>query len=191
MIEMLEQEERYSVSKKQIKKIFEITTPYIEAKEMLDISFYQNGTNLYDLYKYIIRIRIKGDKKTLEIKKYKDDDSTCIEESINLDSIRDTINFFSLMNLQPGIYLKRNREVRKYKGLEIFIDKLDLIGNYIEIEYQNSSNALEEINEFKKLCDIDGEPEDMYGGIIDKNLKSNLEFKRIYNERMIEILKSL
>ncbi len=142
---MLEQEERFEINNEQLIKVLEVTEPYIKNMETLDVSFYENGKNLYDLYKYIIRIRQKGNKTTLEIKKYEDNDSTCLEGSINLDSISSAVKFLALLNLQPGLYLKRDREVRKYKSLDIFIDKFDVIGNYVEIEYQNSTNALEEM----------------------------------------------
>lgn len=159
--------------------------------ETLDVSFYENGKNLYDLYKYIIRIRQKGTKKALEIKKYENDDNTCLEGRINLDSINNAVNFLALMNLQPALYLKREREIRKYKGLDIFIDKFDVIGNHVEIEYQNSDNASNEVKEFKELCNIFGEPEDMYGEIIERKLSNDLEFKEMYDKKMKEVVESL
>jgi len=37
------------------------------------------------------------------------------------------------MNLESGIYLKRDRAIRKYKNFKIFINEFDVIGNYVEI----------------------------------------------------------
>jgi len=187
---MLEQEERYKISEVQLKKILEISQPLIEEMDMLDVSFYENGNNLYDLYKYIIRIRQKDTKKTLEIKNY-NDDNTCLEGAINLDSIGDAVNFLSLMNLQPAIYLKRKREVRKFKGLKIFIDKFDIIDNYVEIEYQDSMDYIGEILEFKSLCKIDGAKESLYGKIIHDKLKKDSKFKEIFDKKMKEIIQNL
>jgi len=188
---MLEKEQRYAVTEEQIIKVLEVTEPSIEKKEMLDVSFYKNGENLYELYKYIVRIRQKGERKTLEIKKYKNDETTCLEGSISLDSIKDAVNFLALMDLTPGIYLKREREVRKYKSLDIFIDRFDVIGDFVEVEYQGSENALKEITEFRKECGIDGESEDMYGGIINTKLSTDDEFKKMYKEKMAEVVQSL
>ena len=181
---MEEKEERYLINDEIKQIIKDNTKPYKEKSEMLDISFYQDGKNLYDLYKYIVRIRFKNTKVKLEIKKYKNEHD-CLEASIDLKNIKEGIEFLKLMNLTPGIYLKRDREVRKYKNLKIFIDEFDLIGDYVEIEYQDSN--LVELEEFKKLCNITGINQDMYGTIINNRLKDD-EFREEYVKRLNKII---
>ncbi len=184
---MIEKEERYKITEEQLKDVIENTKDYIKKTDMLDVSFYKNGQNLYDLYKYIIRIRTKNNKSTLEIKKY-DNEDECIEGSIEINSVKDATNFLKLMGLEPFIYLKRCREVRKYKDLDIFIDEFDVIGTHMEIEYQDCSNAKEQIDEFKRICKINQNSEDMYGAIINDKLLTDGKFKEIYNQNMKEIL---
>lgn len=186
---MKEKEERYLIDKTQIRTIIDNTEELKNKTEMLDISFYENGKNLYDLYKYIIRIRKKDNSIKLEIKNYKNEEE-CIEASLNLDSVSSGVEFLKLMNLTPAIYLKRNRTIRKYKNLKIFIDEFDMIGNYVEIEYQDSPDAENEMFEFKKICNIYGEKQDMYGGIINERLKDK-KFKKIYEENFNEIIKNI
>ena len=185
----IEKEERYLITDKEKVKIIENTITYKERTEMLDLSFYQDGKNLYDLYKYIIRLRKKGDSIKLEIKNYQNENE-CVESSIKIENIKDVINFLKLMNLEPYIFLKRYRTIRLYKNLKIFIDELDIIGDYVEIEYQDSPNAIEELAEFKKICSINGTKQDMYGAIINEKLKDN-NFKEEYQKKLVKILNNL
>ena len=108
---------------------------------------------------------IWGDKKTLEVKNYTNKNE-CLEQSINLEKVSDGVNYLSLIGMKPYLYLKRFREVRKYNDLKIFIDEFDILGNFVEIEYQDSNNGKEEIRKFKELIDIKGLEQDMYGGIV-------------------------
>jgi len=47
--------------------------------------------------------------------------------------------------MKPYLYLKRQREVRKFKNLKVFIDEFDLIGDYVEIEYQDCPDVKKEL----------------------------------------------
>lgn len=182
---MIEKEERYLINKNIKKKILDNTEEYKKTTEMLDISFYENGENLYDLYKYIIRIRKKDDEIKLEIKNYKNENE-CVEAALNLSTVKSGMEFLKLMNLTPQIYLKRNRTVREYKNLKIFIDEFDMIGDYVEIEYQDCDDE-SILEEFKNICGIKGEQQDMYGGIINEKLKDDI-FKVEYKKNLDNIL---
>lgn len=183
----LEKEVRYSVTDEQISCILKNTTPNKSRTEMLDITCGYSGFNSYNEYNFICRIRQKDGKKTLEVKNYFNENE-CLEQSITLEKITDGINFLKLIGMSPYLYLKRFREVRTFKSLKIFIDEFDLIGKYVEIEYQDSSNVEEEIKEFMLLNKIEGTPQDMYGDIVKERLENDLEFKKTFDDNLEKIL---
>lgn len=184
----IEKEIRYAVKRNQIKTILDNTVPFIQKQEMLDITCGYHGFDSYSKSGFICRVRQKNKKKTLEVKKYFNNNE-CIEQSIELNKIADGVNYLKLIGMMPYLYLKRFREVRKFKNLKIFIDEFDILGYYIEIEYQDSDNAKEEIKEFIKLVNINNNMEDMYGDIVKNKLKTDLKFKKIFDEKLEEILK--
>ena len=51
---------------------------------------------------------------------------------------------------------------------KIFFDDIELLGKYIEIEYQDSSDSENELKEFCSLCGIVGDEQPLYGDIINK-----------------------
>lgn len=183
----LEKEVRYAISENVKEKIIELTTPYKEKIEMLDITCGYAGFNSYSKYGYICRVRQKGNRKTLEVKNYKNNNE-CIEQEIVLDRVCDGVNYLKLIGMEPYLYLKRYREVRKYKNLKIFIDEFDIIGDYVEIEYQDSKNEKEEMKEFKCLVGINAKEEDMYGGIVKDRLEKDKEFKKIFVSNLDKII---
>lgn len=184
-----EKEVRYLISKEQIKKIIKNTTLYKERMEMLDITCGYEGFNSYSKYGFICRIRQKGENKTLEVKKYTNNNE-CIEQAISLERVSDGVNYLKLIGMQPYLYLKRIREVRKYKNLKIFIDKFDILGNFVEIEYQDSENEVQEVEEFIELIKIQGNKQDMYGGIVKDKLESDENFKEIFDKSLSKILEN-
>ena len=183
----LEKEVRYAINHKTKKKIIENTSLFKERMEMLDITCGYSGFDSYAKYGYICRVRQKGDKKTLEVKNYSSSNE-CVEQTISLDKVSDGVNYLKLIGMKPYLYLKRYREVRKYKDLKIFIDEFDIIGDYVEIEYQDSKNAKSELSEFINTVGIKGTPEDMYGGIVKDKLENDKEFEKLFFDNLEKIL---
>ena len=183
-----EKEVRYLISKEQINKIIKNTTPYKEKMEMLDITCGYDGFNSYSKYGFICRIRQKGNKKTLEVKNYTNKNE-CVEQAIKIEKVVDGVNYLKLIGMEPYLYLKRTREVRKFKNLKIFIDEFDILGDFVEIEYQDSDNEVEEVESFIKLIGIQGPEQDMYGAIVKERLEKDSNFKEIFNKGLSEILK--
>ena len=183
----LEKEVRYKINDKEKNIIIKLTEPFLEKSSMLDITCGYDGFNSYSKYGYICRVRQKGNKKTLEVKNY-NNKKECIEQAINLDRVSDGINYLKLIGMKPYLYLKRDREVRKYGNLIIFIDEFDIIGDYVEIEYQDSNNGISEVNKFIKLVGIDGIEQDMYGGIVKDKLEKDIEFRKIFNDNLDKII---
>ena len=185
----LEKEVRYLINNEEKNRIIEVTTPFKERTRMLDITCGYDGFDSYKKYGYICRVRQKGNRKALEVKNYKNSNE-CIEQAINLDKVSDGVNYLKLIGMKPYLYLKRDREIRKYKDLKIFIDEFDIIGSYVEIEYQESKDGKNKVDEFIKLIGIDGIEQDMYGGIIKDKLESDKEFKKIFESNLESILKN-
>lgn len=165
----IEEEIRLEVTKDQIKQIKDITKEYKEDTRMIDITCGKYGFDSLSKVGYICRIRQKDNKITMEIKKYLEEEK-CIEKSIKIDTVEDGTEFFKLLGLTPYLTLKRNREVRKYNNLLIYIDRFDDIGDYIEIEYQNSSR--EEALNFAKNLNIKLDFKEKYGDIVRKKQES-------------------
>ena len=143
----IEKEVKYQINKKQLKEILNITEPYKEKVEMIDITCGYDGFDSYKNRGFICRVRKNGNKTTLEVKNYFNKNE-CLEQSIKLENIFDGINYLKLIGMLPYLYLKRLREVRKFKNLKIFIDEFDIIGDYVEIEYQDSDDSEIELEEF-------------------------------------------
>ncbi len=183
----VEKEVRYLINNDEKKKIIKATEPFKEKTSMLDITCGYDGFDSYKKYGYICRIRQKGNNKTLEVKNYKNS-KECIEQVINLDKVSDGVNYLKLIGMKPYLYLKRDREIRKYNDLKIFIDEFDILGDYVEIEYQDSKNANIELINFKKLIGINGIEQDMYGGIVKDKLKKDKDFKKLFEDNLENIL---
>lgn len=184
----IEKEVRYQINKDTIEKILEETKEYIPRDEMLDITCGYNGFDSYSIYKYICRVRKKGNHCSLEVKNYSNEQE-CVEQSITLNDARDGINYLKLIGMKPYLYLKRYREVRKYKDLKIFIDEFDILGDFVEIEYQDSKDSKKTVEEFLNIIKIKEEPKEMYGDIVKKKLREDVEFKELFENNLEEILK--
>lgn len=171
----IEKEFRIEVNNNDIKRIIDNTLPYSAKKHMVDITC---GKYEFDSLKktgYICRIRKKEKCCFMEVKKYLKDES-CIEKSISIFNVADGISFFKLLGLKPYLILDRYRQVRKYGNLKIFIDEITDIGNYIEIEYQNSSRK-EAIDFLKRFnLSIDFKPK--YGDIVRQKINDDVNIKK-------------
>ena len=123
----------------------------------------------------IVRIKKVTDSYKIEIKNYQNKDE-CLEKSLPINSIRDGLDFFKLLNMEPYLVLDRYREVRKYNNLLIFIDEFDTIGSYIEIEYQESDK--DEAYKFIELLNLDNKEQDKYGDIVRNLISSDDNLKK-------------
>jgi adenylate cyclase class IV len=183
----LEKEVRYLINKKQKDYILKNTTLISKKMKMLDITCGYDGFDSYSKRGYICRIRQKGRTKSLEVKNYQNENE-CVEQHIALKKISDGLNYLRLIGMKPYLYLNRYREIRKYKDLKIFIDEFDILGTYVEIEYQDSKNSKEELASFIKIIGITGKPEDMYGGIVKHRLETDEKFKKIFDQKLAKLL---
>lgn len=182
----IEKEVRYLASKEIINKIISETLPYKERQHMMDITFGYDGFNSLSKYGFICRIRYKNDKRVLEVKKKIEEG--WLEQEINLADLGEGINFYKLIGMTPYMFLNRYREARKFKGLKIFIDEIDIVGDYVEIEFQDSNDAKNELLEFLKLIGVQGPEQDLYGDIIKERLQTDKEFSDRYISALNDVI---
>ena len=173
-----EKEVRYRIDNSMKDLIIKNSEPYKLSTHTLDITFGAFGFESLAKTGRITRIRQKGETILLEIKA-RESQNSWIEEKIKLDSVEQGFNFLKLSGLEPYLFLDRDREVRKYKNLKIFLDNFSLLGDFVEIEYQDGNRA--DAEEFISLCGIKGESQPLYGDIVkelflkDKNFKESFE----------------
>lgn len=184
----VEKEVRYLVTDKIWNDVHKKTTPLIEKVHMLDITCGAYGRDSLAKTGKVFRVRQKPNKISLEIKK-RTNNNDWIEESIKLESVQQGVNFLHLAGMDPYLYIDREREIRKYNNLKIFFDDIELLGKYIEIEYQDSNNAESELAEFIKLFNIDGEPQPLYGTIINEKYETDPVFKKVFDEKLTNLIK--
>ena len=185
----IEKEIRLEVSKDQIKKIRNNTESVDERKRMIDITCGKYGFDSLSKVGYICRVRSKNGKHKLEVKNYLDAEKA-MEKSIDIDSLKDGVEFLSLLGMEPYLVLDRYRETRKCNGLLICIDEFrNDIGDYIEIEYQNTNRdeAMKFINDMGLELDL----KEKYGDIVKARLEEDKEFGKKFTEVLNKYKKDL
>lgn len=184
----VEKEVRYAVNDEIWNNVYKNTTPLIVNTHVLDITCGAFGRDSLAKTGRVFRVRQKPNRVALEIKK-RTDNNDWLEESINLDSVEQGISFLHLAGLDPYLYIDREREIRQYKGLKIFFDNIQLLGKYIEIEYQDSASAESELDEFIKMFNIVGDPQPLYGTIINERFELDADFRKVFSEKLESLIK--
>lgn len=171
----IEKEIRLKVDDKDIEKIKKVTDDYKEKTRLIDITCGKYEFDSFNKLGYIGRIRCKDNNYKIEIKNYQNKDE-CLEKALPINSIRDGLDFFKLLNMKPYLILDRYREVRKYNGLLIYIDEFDTIGSYVEIEYKESNK--DEAYNFIELLGLNNKEKDKYDDIIRNLISSDDNLKK-------------
>ena len=179
----IEKEVRYAVSDEIWNDVLEGTEEYKQKVQMIDITCGAYGREFYQKTGKVFRVRQKPNKTTLEIKS-RTDDGNWLEEAVKLESVKQGLNFLHLAGLDPYLYIERSREVKKYKGLKVFFDDVELLGKYIEIEYQDSEDTEKELEEFIEKFGIVGEPAPLYGTIINQRYDGDEEFRLAFDDKL-------
>lgn len=171
----IEKEIRLKVDDNDIERIKKVTDDYKEITRLIDITCGKYEFDSLNKLGYIGRIRCKDKNYKIEIKNYQNKDE-CLEKALPINSIRDGLDFFKLLNMEPYLILDRYREVRKYNSLLIYIDEFDTIGSYVEIEYQESNK--EEAYSFIELLGLNNKEQDKYGDIVRNLISSDDNLKK-------------
>lgn len=178
-------EVRFKLNDKARNKVLELCTITKEKYNTIDIVCGLEGFDSLDKLGYIVRIREKNGKTYIENKKRMNDGSFN-ESKIYLNNIEEGLSFLTNMNFNPYLIIDRTRTELKYNNLIIMIDDINLLGSFIEIEYQDSN--IEEVNEFIKLIGIENNPEKLYGDIFKEKMNDS-NFKEKFDKKIERILK--
>ena len=161
----IEKEIRFKIESDSKIKEIELETEEIQGKsETIDLVLGWKGFESLDKYGFICRVRKKNDEIYLECKK-KIKDNIWNESKIKLKEFREGVNFLSLIGMKPYLYINRKRQIRKFKDLKIYIDEVDMLGSFIEIEFQEAQNEKEQIQEFLSHFNIKNIEQKLYGDI--------------------------
>lgn len=186
----IEKEVRYKVDKDMIKKVKEISKLISEKQKQLDIVLGFYGFESLKKSNFICRVRKKENRTSMEIKK-RIKNGNFEEYNINIDEVSTGIDFFRALGMKPYLYIKKTRQEMEYKGLKIFIDNVEMLGDYIEIEFQNIYDYKKILNEFLKLAGIKSNTEPLYGDIFKNKILADSKFKELFNKKIEEYIKNI
>lgn len=183
----IEKEVRYKIDEIQKEEIIRKTEIIESPSQTIDLVMGWSGFDSLDKYGFICRIREKNEKIELQIKKRV---SNCEwkESRIKLNSFEEGYDMLKTLKMEPYLYINRIRQVRRYKDLKIFLDEVDLLGDYVEIEFQDSKNAKDNIEEFIKMFKIEDKKEKLYGDIFKEKIDTEKEFKEAFVKKLKEFL---
>lgn len=180
----IEKEIRFKIESDSKIKEIELETEEIQGKsETIDLVLGWKGFESLDKYGFICRVRKKNDEIYLECKK-KIKDNIWNESKIKLKEFSEGINFLSLIGMKPYLYINRKRQIRKYKDLKIYIDEVDMLGSFIEIEFQKAQNEKEQIQEFLSHFNIKNIEQKLYGDIFKEKIETDINFKAEFEKKM-------
>ena len=180
----IEKEIRFKIESDSKIKEIELETEEIQGKsETIDLVLGWKGFESLDKYGFICRVRKKNDEIYLECKK-KIKDNIWNESKIKLKEFREGVNFLSLIGMKPYLYINRKRQIRKFKDLKIFIDEVDMLGSFIEIEFQKAQNEKEQIQEFLSHFNIKNIEQKLYGDIFKEKIETDINFKAEFEKKM-------
>lgn len=184
----IEKEVRYKITDK--KKIEEIVANTEELKvrtNVIDLVMGWSGFNSLNDYGFICRLRKKNYKINLECKK-RISDEEWNESKIALNTFKEGYDFLSLLGMKPYLYINRYRQVRKYRNVNIFIDEVDMLGNFVEIEFQNTNDEKEQIKKFIQEFGIDDEKQELYGNLFKEKVENDELFRVEFNKKLLDFI---
>lgn len=185
----IEKEVRYKISKTQKENIINKTRVLENENRTIDLVMGWNGFESLNKYGFICRIREKNGKIELQTKK-KIKDNEWEETKIALNSFEEGYNLLKTLRMEPYLYINRIRQVRKYEDLKIFLDDIDLLGNYVEIEFQDSKDADKNIQKFIKKFQIEDKKEKLYGDIFKEKIELDKNFEKDFMKKIQYFLKN-
>ena len=185
---IIEKEFRYKINEYNIPMIREISSLKEERQEQLDILMGYYGFESLEKLGYICRIRKKHNKISLECKK-RTGDSQFTEESIGISSLKQGYNFFASMGLKPYLYIHRYREERSTEDFRLYIDNVDLLGTFLEIEIINiyDKNIYLKLKNFLKEIGVENIPQKLYGDLFQDKILNCPNIK----EQMLKNIQTL
>lgn len=185
----IEKEVRYKINRMQKENIINETEILENESRTIDLVMGWNGFESLNKYGFICRIREKNGKIELQTKK-KIKDNEWEETKLALNSFEEGYNLLKTLRMEPYLYINRIRQVRKYEDLKIFLDDIDLLGNYVEIEFQDSKDADKNIQKFIRKFQIEDKKEKLYGDIFKEKIELDKNFEKDFMKRIQYFLKN-
>lgn len=105
--------------------------------------FLQNPDNVNEW----LRIRISGDTAQINYKDWQPHDAKvkthCVELETSVDSYDQLAKILNALNFEKLIDVKKNRKAWIYKDVEVAIDAVEGLGDFIELEYKGPGEDIE------------------------------------------------
>ncbi|MBR5228026.1 MAG: CYTH domain-containing protein [Clostridia bacterium] len=184
----LEKECRYRATEDNFKKIRKVCSVVEPKQKQVDLTLGYAGFNSLNKYGYVCRVRQKGIKTWMEVKN-KTEQDTFKETAVQLNDFKSGVRLFQAIGMKPYMYMRREREILEYKRLKIFLDDIELLGKFIEIEYQEVNNPEDLLKEFITLVNIEPILQPLYGDILNQLLIEDESFRKRYELKLTEFLK--
>jgi adenylate cyclase class 2 len=149
-------------------------------KKTKQIDEYFGEMNLYEKigYSFLMRVREENDKKYITYKGAKKrEDGVWEEYEFKIDDKEKAISMFFDMGLEKVIKVMKYREEYKLNNLSICLDKIENLGNFVEIESLNDNDeGKERLNKMMEELAIDQNQIIHKGYVTMLLLKSNSPF---------------
>jgi len=173
---MIEKEQRYKIDDDaEREKIYNKFSNWSEPSEVTDITFGLSGATSMRENGWVIRLREKKNKISLEYKAALNEEFTLWEEhSVAIDSIKEAIKILQKIGLKEGLVLDRVRTECIYQNCKITLDNFILLGTYVEIELLKETDDFFDI--FKTLDISEREKAKPYGDIMLDLLEKHPEY---------------
>ena len=148
---MIEKEQRYKISKQERDKIYTQFTNWSDSSTVVDITFGLSGATSMISNGWVIRLRQKKGKTTLEYKAALNKEFTLWEEhSITIDSLKEAAKILQRIGLREGLVLDRIRTECVHQNCKITLDDFAILGTFVEIE------LLDENKDFPNIFEVLG-----------------------------------
>jgi adenylate cyclase class 2 len=106
-----------------------------------------------------IRIRKRGDRVTLTLKRQLTGEMDCIEREVEISNAREMEEILEFLGYHIAVELSKKRRKTEYNGYEICLDDVEGLGLFVEVEKmtqeEDSKAVQEELFDFLKSLGID------------------------------------
>lgn len=142
---MLENEKRYRISAEERDRLLMLTKlTWSNPGRVTDLTFGLSGATSMQTHGWVIRVRMKEKRTSIQYKAPANDDWTAWEEiSTDVDNLASSIKILQKIGLTPGLVIDRERREAFFNGFKLTLDRLFLLGDFLEIE-QSNENIIKE-----------------------------------------------
>lgn len=118
-----------------MKKLLEMGCSFGEELHQIDHIFIPNGIPFPPPYDTpVLRVRQQNDKHLLTLKISQSNRQDCIEHEIEISDGNKMLEIMNLMNYKKVPVVNKKRIKTSYNGMEIVLDKVSNLGEFIEVE---------------------------------------------------------